>query len=615
MLKKLLLVALVALFGISTASAQFSQAEWKYLLTPHKMMFGETVTTTRVDGKPTFYGLPSLSDLISKFRNSEDKSTSGITTQMVFTGRQTVLDYPSNSTAIQLWQDPNNPDNMHAVTMYNDGGLTGTRMTSYIFSSDRGTTWSIIGDVPSVRSGFSTIDGFSDGTALISCHTADPEVPTTNTRSQCYKDAAPGLGSFSRLTHPGTNLYIWGRVIPTKDLTQTNKFLMISSLNGGGDSVFMTRCTDVSSSPGTWTNWVNLPNVNNAEKHPMARGTDGRIGLAYVQGDSSNVWFMESTNGGTTFTSPLKIFQWNPSWHVYGTDSIFADYAPWTSLDIAYKGNTPVVVFEGILQSTPGSANNGVESKVLFWSSTLPGSDPYRSVTVADTNTVPFHPFIGLQYNDASMSHPSIGTSADGNAIFVSFMAASGDIDATDSTSFCDSYLYASNNGGLTWPIHARLNPTSPRKDWRYPNLSNWNDNSGTTYHANMVATPGLVAGVFNGSAPASLEDFEFIRATVTFTSINTISSEVPSSYSLSQNYPNPFNPTTSIKFAVTKAGFVSLKIYDLSGREISSLVNDNLAAGTYNYSFDASKLSSGIYFYKMKADGFSETKKMMLIK
>ncbi|MFA5012677.1 MAG: T9SS type A sorting domain-containing protein [Ignavibacteria bacterium] len=611
MLKRLLLVGLIAIIGISTADAQFSKAEWKFLLTPHKMMYGENVSTTRVDGKPVFYGLPSLSDLISKFNKSRvDRSTQGITTEIVFTGRQTVLDYPSNSSPIQVWQDPLEPNNIHAVTMYNDGGLTGTRLTSYIFSSDRGATWTIICDVPSVRSGFSTIDGFSDGTALVTTHTADPEVATTYTRSMAYKDLAPGAGSFTRFTPPGLNLYIWGRIIPTKDLTQTNKFVLISSLNGSGDSAFMTRCTDVSSTPGTWTNWNYMPNTNNAEKHPMARGTDGRIGLAYMGVDTSaNVWFMESTDNGATFSAPLMIYQWTPTWHVYDTDSIFADYGPWTSLDIAYKGNTPVVTFEGILQQTPGSANTGLESKIFFWSQAT------GVKVVADTNTVPFFPFVGLQYNDAFMSHPSIGTSADGNAIFISFMAASGDIDATDSTSFCDSYLYASNDGGMTWPIHGKLNPNTPRKDWRYPNLSNWNDNNGLTYYANMVATPGLVAGVFNGSAPASLEDFTFVRAAVTFTSINTVSTEMPEKFSLSQNYPNPFNPTTNIKFAVAKAGFVTLKVYDLSGKEISSLVKENLAAGTYNYAFDGAKLASGIYFYTLTANGFSETKKMMLIK
>ena len=92
-------------------------------------------------------------------------------------------------------------------------------------------------------------------------------------------------------------------------------------------------------------------------------------------------------------------------------------------------------------------------------------------------------------------------------------------------------------------------------------------------------------------------------------------SNEVPSNFSLSQNYPNPFNPTTNIKFAVSKAGLVSLKVYDLSGKEITTLVNENMSVGTYEYKFNASNLSSGIYFYTLSANGFTETKKMMLIK
>lgn len=93
------------------------------------------------------------------------------------------------------------------------------------------------------------------------------------------------------------------------------------------------------------------------------------------------------------------------------------------------------------------------------------------------------------------------------------------------------------------------------------------------------------------------------------------ISSEIPKTYKLSQNYPNPFNPVTNIKFAVAKTGLVTLKVYDISGRETSRLVNEELNAGIYNYVFNASHLSSGIYFYKLTSENFSETKKMVLVK
>lgn len=90
---------------------------------------------------------------------------------------------------------------------------------------------------------------------------------------------------------------------------------------------------------------------------------------------------------------------------------------------------------------------------------------------------------------------------------------------------------------------------------------------------------------------------------------------EVPARYELMQNYPNPFNPVTSIKYQLPKGGFVKLVIFDALGRVVNTLVNENKAAGVYEASFDASRMSSGVYFYKIEAGDFSDVKKMMLIK
>lgn len=88
-----------------------------------------------------------------------------------------------------------------------------------------------------------------------------------------------------------------------------------------------------------------------------------------------------------------------------------------------------------------------------------------------------------------------------------------------------------------------------------------------------------------------------------------------PFGYSLEQNYPNPFNPTTSIKFEIQRSGFVSLKIYDVLGIEISSLVNETKQQGRYEVSWDASSYPSGVYFYELSAGDFNERRKMVLIK
>ena len=89
----------------------------------------------------------------------------------------------------------------------------------------------------------------------------------------------------------------------------------------------------------------------------------------------------------------------------------------------------------------------------------------------------------------------------------------------------------------------------------------------------------------------------------------------LPNGYSLSQNYPNPFNPTTKIRFTLPIAQIVILKVYDVLGKEVKELVNDYKNSGVYEISFDASELSSGVYFYRLSVNGFSEAKKMLIIK
>ena len=85
--------------------------------------------------------------------------------------------------------------------------------------------------------------------------------------------------------------------------------------------------------------------------------------------------------------------------------------------------------------------------------------------------------------------------------------------------------------------------------------------------------------------------------------------------FSLSQNYPNPFNPTTMIEYSIPQNSFVTLKVYNVLGQEVASLVNQEQKASNYAVNFDASRLASGMYFYKIQAGSYSLTKKMLLLK
>jgi hypothetical protein len=91
--------------------------------------------------------------------------------------------------------------------------------------------------------------------------------------------------------------------------------------------------------------------------------------------------------------------------------------------------------------------------------------------------------------------------------------------------------------------------------------------------------------------------------------------SETPSTFVLSQNYPNPFNPSTMISYQLPENNHVTVSVFDAIGREVVALVNEVQEAGIYSVQFDASRLSSGLYFYQMRAGKFIENKKMMLLK
>ncbi len=155
---------------------------------------------------------------------------------------------------------------------------------------------------------------------------------------------------------------------------------------------------------------------------------------------------------------------------------------------------------------------------------------------------------------------------------------------------FIGNQLIKTSNGGLNWST------MTTEFGILFNNVFFVNDFTGW-----LVRAAGLIIKTTTGG--------ELINP------VEPISSEIPDKFSLSQNYPNPFNPATNIKFDIPKSSFVKLIICDMLGREAAILVNEQLNAGTYQVDWDASAFTSGIYFYKLQTESFTETKRMALVK
>lgn len=185
-----------------------------------------------------------------------------------------------------------------------------------------------------------------------------------------------------------------------------------------------------------------------------------------------------------------------------------------------------------------------------------------------------------------SSDHGSSWVQSPLNNMSVSSLAVSGNFVFAGSSGAQN--FYASSDNGTTWTLK--------------------NENLGSnTINALCIKDNYIFAGTSNNGV--------YRRLLGDLVSVQPVSNQVPSKYSLSQNYPNPFNPETKIKFDVPASGLTQLIVYDALGREVSTVVNEQLNPGTYVAAFNASYLSSGVYYYKLVSGDFIETRRMILLK
>lgn len=400
-------------------------------------------------------------------------------------------DHQSAGSPVLIWQDPANPNNIHAVYTYSAIAFNQTypdRTVKYFFSSDKGITWTYITNLPAegYKSGFGTITGLSNGSALIALHT----VGSNNIqRTQIFADAFPGLGSFTLLDPGGANdsKYLWPAVVATNNVSLANKFVFISSGQGfAGDSCFINIGKSLTTN--TFGGYRPLSSKRIAN-HAIGKGSDGRIGITYTGWADSiashgDLYFIESTNDGNTFSAPLKIYNCD-----YSTDTMGVSFG----ISIVYQNNSPKIVFT--TANVVSDFYYNIPAKIRFWSPTLPGSDPSRSIVIADKLNIPFYPADAGQ-KETSVCFPSIGISADNQVLFTSILAQSSTMGTTvPPVRYNDVYISRSFSGGSNWLTPERITPLAPRNDWTFASISPSNDYTSDNYFVNMMIQKDTVPG------------------------------------------------------------------------------------------------------------------------
>lgn len=208
--------------------------------------------------------------------------------------------------------------------------------------------------------------------------------------------------------------------------------------------------------------------------------------------------------------------------------------------------------------------------------------------------------------NTTDLGSASILRTTDGGINWTNYSFNNSTIYGLGRVQFVNSNIGYICGGGLTVnTLSTIMKTTDGGSNW-YFQISNTNNAFRGIYFSNI--NTGYVVG--SGGTI-----FKTTDGGGTMVGINTEYNQIPEQFSLSQNYPNPFNPSTKINFAIPKSGLVTLKVYDILGREVKTLVNEIKSPGNYAIGFNGSELTSGVYFCRMQSAGFSDVKKLVLLK
>ncbi len=528
--------------------------------------------------------------------------------------------------------DLNNKNRLFAC--YGGYNVSGTLTSRHIwYSTDQGATWSDISQsLPNVPVHSLVIDPNSSSTEYVGTETGVYETTNNGTTWSSFNSGMPwyvptdelvvqnttsalfafthGRGVFS--TAPSTNVspgwtvqssgintnlasvkavsqsIAWAAGNEAQVLTTTNGGTTWKPVGGGAignADIYVVNALDantafVSTTPGNSTLIYRTTNAGSTwtNVYSLAGGfidgikmIDANNGVAVGDPVGGKWTVLKTTDGGATWariaTEPSQVGSeagWNNAVAIYGSTDI------WFGTDSAR-----------VYRSTDGGATWSSSTVPFMNSVSVNFSSPLYGLAGSDSGAVARTTDGGVTWTPVSLG---------GSGFVGGFSGSGSDFFAAEGGS-----VYRSTNFGATW-------------------ASSFTGSIGILNHLDVVATGSNIYG-WTVSAGGSIAEFSG-----TVSGVGTKAGVVPSAFALEQNYPNPFNPTTRIEFDIPTASRVSLKIYNSLGEEVATLVDNVMNAGTHLVEWNGKNrfnatAASGVYFYRLTAENFVQTKKMLLIK
>jgi hypothetical protein len=367
----------------------------------------------------------------------------------------------------------------------------------------------------------------------------------------------------------------------------------------GNYEIYYKRSTDNGSNWGTDTR---LTNNSSDSYHPCVSASGSNVHIVWYDNRDGNreIYYKNSTNNGSSWGADIRLTNnssdsWYPLLSVFGS----AVHVVWYDVrdgnsEIYYKRSTDggstwgadTRLTNDVASSTGASVSASSLGVNVVWNDNRDGNNEIYYKRSTDGGST-WGADTRLTNNSLVSFAPIISTSGSGVQV-VWYDNRDGNYEI---------YYKRSMDAGSNWEADTRL--TNSTGESEYPSASI----SGLTVHV-----------VWQDRRDGNYEIY-YKRNPNGNVGINNISSEIPKEYKLMQNYPNPFNPETNIKFEIPKSSIVKITVLDIMGKEIESLLNVSLIPGIYEVVFNGSNYASGIYFYKFSANGFSDVKKMIVLK